>query len=96
MTGPDYDCARAGEPTAARHAEADMVTRGSSSSGETGVRLFHLCNEPIDGGNELFPIRERAVEHKLLRMRREQLLTRDPRPASDVAVAEKGEAADIF
>jgi len=53
-------------------------------------------HEPIDCGNELFAIRERAVEHELLRTSREQLLAGDARPASDVPVAEKGEEADGF
>jgi hypothetical protein len=59
------------------------------------VRLFRLCDESIDRGEELFAIGIGTVQHKLLRMPREQLVMRDSRPASDVAIAKQSQAADI-
>jgi hypothetical protein len=59
------------------------------------VRLFRFCDESIDRPKKLFPIGIRTIEHKLLRMPREQLVMRDSGPASDVAVAKQSQTADI-
>jgi hypothetical protein len=59
------------------------------------VRLFRLCDESIDRGEELFAIGIGTVQHKLLRMPREQLVMRDSRPAPHVAVAKQSKATDI-
>lgn len=60
------------------------------------MRLLRLRDESIDRAKELFPIGKGSVEHKLLRMPREQLVMRHPCPASDVAVAKQSQAAHIF